>query len=196
MHDAQNATNQQPRWAVAQSNEPINLLIMFTQNIDVQNKLRILMQKILQLHTFGQNPEQPDLNFRCTCPYGSGCKHAIAVVLTYVDSIKKRKKIPEVAPTDSRLKRIKEGPRRDDLEDDFEEAEDRTEKSTTSDPSKDVTEFLAKHSKDAEHHIAQTNPSAYVTAVGYLKEAQKTYIEIKRTNDLSLFIGQLRVTNK
>ncbi len=103
----------------------------------------------ITLVSFAQNPEKPDLNFKCTCPYGSDCKHAVAVVLTYVDSIKKGKKIPEATTKDSRLKHIKEGPRRDDLEDDFEEAEDRREKFSKNDPNKDITEFLEKYSKDA-----------------------------------------------
>lgn len=48
----------------------------------------------------------------------------------------------------------------------------------------------------AEHHIAQTNPSAYVTAVGYLKEAQKIYTKTKRTKEWSQYIDHLREENK
>ncbi len=48
----------------------------------------------------------------------------------------------------------------------------------------------------AEQHIAQANPSSYVTGVGYLKEAQKICIKIKRTKEWSIYIEQLREANK
>ncbi|MBN1765729.1 MAG: SWIM zinc finger domain-containing protein [Sedimentisphaerales bacterium] len=39
----------------------------------------------------------------CTCPYGCDCKHGVAVVLEYLEQIKKNKKIPKAAKDDERL---------------------------------------------------------------------------------------------
>ena len=39
----------------------------------------------------------------CTCPYGNNCKHAVAVVLEYLDHVKKNKEVPRVTEQDKRL---------------------------------------------------------------------------------------------
>ena len=44
----------------------------------------------------------------CTCPYGTDCKHAVAVVIDYLQAIKEGKTIPLLPKKDERLKMIKE----------------------------------------------------------------------------------------
>lgn len=39
----------------------------------------------------------------CTCPYGCDCKHGVAVVLEYLEHIKKNKRVPKAAKNDERL---------------------------------------------------------------------------------------------
>ncbi len=47
------------------------------------------------------------LSHECTCPYGWGpCKHAVAVVLAYLDAVKKKQEVPLAQPNDKRLLRI------------------------------------------------------------------------------------------
>ncbi len=41
---------------------------------------------------------------RCTCPVGTSCKHAVAVVLEYLESVKKGLPIPTAAEDDPRLR--------------------------------------------------------------------------------------------
>lgn len=124
-------------------------------------------EKYVTLVTF---PEKEDGNFTtaCTCPYGSGCKHSVAVILTYVDHVKKKTIIPEAKPNDSALKLLKEGPRQDDLEDDFDDDTDYDDdnlffepeesvrggksyntQSTKTDPNQDILEYLENYSKKA-----------------------------------------------
>ncbi|MBN1982281.1 MAG: SWIM zinc finger domain-containing protein [Chitinivibrionales bacterium] len=43
----------------------------------------------------------------CTCPYGLGCKHAVAVILEFQAQTKAKKTIPLVSATDQRLEEIK-----------------------------------------------------------------------------------------
>lgn len=43
----------------------------------------------------------------CTCPYSWGpCKHAVAVILAYLDAYKKKQEIPLAEPEDDRLKEL------------------------------------------------------------------------------------------
>ena len=43
----------------------------------------------------------------CTCPYGGACKHAVAVVLDYLDCLKKNMEVPKIAGQDKRLSLVK-----------------------------------------------------------------------------------------
>lgn len=48
------------------------------------------------------------LESTCTCPYWDTCKHAVAVVLEYLDHLKKDIRVPQVAEADSREKLLEE----------------------------------------------------------------------------------------
>lgn len=73
------------------------------------------------------------LDGRCTCPIGGCCKHAVAVVLAYLDAVEKKKPVPVAGPDDPRWPRLEasgtdEGgeddwpdDESDEFEDDFEE---------------------------------------------------------------------------
>ena len=65
----------------------------------------------------------------CTCPYGDNCKHAVAVVLEYLDHLKKNLEIPKITAQDPRIELL-EGFTDDDdeeIEDDFDEEEEEVE---------------------------------------------------------------------
>jgi uncharacterized Zn finger protein len=47
--------------------------------------------------------EEGELISVCTCPYGNNCKHAVAVVLEYLDHVEKNKEVPSVTEQDKRL---------------------------------------------------------------------------------------------
>jgi uncharacterized Zn finger protein len=40
----------------------------------------------------------------CTCPYGSDCKHAVAVVIEYLDRVENNRSVPKAKQDDERLK--------------------------------------------------------------------------------------------
>jgi len=67
-----------------------------------------------------------ELHSQCTCPYAIGCKHAVAMILLYLDSCKNKKNIPLAAPDDERLLELSgENDDTDDFRDsDYEEDED------------------------------------------------------------------------
>ena len=52
--------------------------------------------------------EDGELDSDCTCPYWDTCKHAVAVVVEYLENLKHQVKIPKVTKTDRRLKLLKE----------------------------------------------------------------------------------------
>jgi uncharacterized Zn finger protein len=60
-----------------------------------------------------------DLSSRCSCPVGTNCKHAVAVVVAYLDEIKKSSSIPLADATDTRFNLIEEGFLEDRDEDEF-----------------------------------------------------------------------------
>ena len=47
--------------------------------------------------------EEGEIASGCTCPYGPNCKHAVAVVLEYLDRLKHDRPVPAVPPQDERL---------------------------------------------------------------------------------------------
>ncbi len=59
----------------------------------------------------------------CTCPYGSNCKHAVAVVLEYLNHVENKIEVPVVTEKDQRLS-ILEGMDEEDWEDEYEEDEE------------------------------------------------------------------------
>jgi uncharacterized Zn finger protein len=60
----------------------------------------------------------------CTCPYGSTCKHAVAVVLEYLDLLKKKMGVPRIAEQDKRLLLVKKTADEDEWEDEEGEWDD------------------------------------------------------------------------
>jgi len=75
--------------------------------------------------------KEGQLTSSCTCPYGMGCKHAVAVVLEYLDCLKAKRSVPEVNDEDERLSLVKSGkvarPHEDDDEVDDEESKEADE---------------------------------------------------------------------
>jgi len=64
----------------------------------------------------------------CTCPYGYNCKHGVAVVLEYLEQIKKNKRVPKAGKDDERLLHLNEDRWDDDIdgiedEDDYDDEE-------------------------------------------------------------------------
>jgi uncharacterized Zn finger protein len=52
--------------------------------------------------------KKKQLTSSCTCPYWSTCKHAVAVLLTYLEALKSQKEIPVVEDDDPRIALIQE----------------------------------------------------------------------------------------
>jgi uncharacterized Zn finger protein len=54
--------------------------------------------------------EDAELVSTCTCPYGATCKHAVAVMLEYLDQVKKNIEVPIIDEQDRRLLLLKDFP--------------------------------------------------------------------------------------
>ena len=53
--------------------------------------------------------ESGELEYRCTCPYTWGpCKHAVAVILVYLDAIREKQEVPEIDAADERTQLLLE----------------------------------------------------------------------------------------
>ena len=68
--------------------------------------------------------EDGELISVCTCPYGDNCKHAVAVVLEYLDQLKKDREVPQIMEQDQRLALLEGFADEEDREVDDEEAEE------------------------------------------------------------------------
>ncbi|MEZ4527397.1 MAG: SWIM zinc finger family protein [Desulfobacterales bacterium] len=91
--------------------------------------------------------EEGELRSRCTCPYWSDCKHAVAVVLEYLSRIKKGETIPETDKNDPRLQILE-----DEADEPAEENDDHTRYAgRNAVPQKQIAElesFLKQKSKE------------------------------------------------
>jgi len=67
--------------------------------------------------------EKGELISVCTCPYGNNCKHGVAVMLEYLDHVKKKIEVPMVTEKDRRLALL-EGMNEEDWDDEYEEEEE------------------------------------------------------------------------
>jgi uncharacterized Zn finger protein len=63
----------------------------------------------------------------CTCPYGNNCKHAVAVVLEYLDHLKENREIPQIKGEDPRIALLQGFTDDEDIEDDYNEEEEEIE---------------------------------------------------------------------
>jgi len=63
--------------------------------------------------------EKGQLSSDCTCPYGGTCKHAVAVVLEYLDQFQKGAKVPPAEEDDERLLLLEDESSAHDDDDDF-----------------------------------------------------------------------------
>jgi uncharacterized Zn finger protein len=71
--------------------------------------------------------EDGELISICTCPFGNNCKHAVAVVLEYLDHLKKNLEIPKITGQDSRIALLQGFTDDEELENDFDEEEEEVE---------------------------------------------------------------------
>ncbi len=81
----------------------------------------------------------------CTCPYGTACKHAVATVLTYLDSVKAKENVPTAEKDDERFEELA------DLEDD--DSEETAPAPIKTRKADEVDAYLARLSKDELLHL-------------------------------------------
>jgi uncharacterized Zn finger protein len=69
-----------------------------------------LIAWVLGTHRYATRVEVEDgeLTSTCTCPYWDTCKHAVAVMLEYLECLKQKKEVPSVTARDRRLRLLHE----------------------------------------------------------------------------------------
>ncbi len=87
------------------------------------------------------------LSSKCTCPYSWGpCKHAVAVILAYLDTEKNKQRPPKVVPDDERFAELAEA--EDDMDDEDEAGPDLSDVSPVGKGNKLVRKHLEGLSKN------------------------------------------------
>lgn len=94
----------------------------------------------------------------CTCPYEFDCKHAVAMVVEYLEMYKNNQKVPEVKPGDERLRLLvseavsyDDGPDNDVLESEaefFDDDLDNDDDDKSGDTHPQIEKYLKKKTKD------------------------------------------------
>ncbi len=67
----------------------------------------------------------------CTCPYGINCKHAVAVVLEYLDQTKKNVTVPLISKKDERLELLEDDSGDEEWDDEENEVEEEEQETQT-----------------------------------------------------------------
>ena len=108
----------------------------------------------------------------CTCPYGDICKHAVAVVLDYLEQLKQNRTIPTVIEQDHRLR----------LLEDSADAEERGEEEDGDEADEDVEHVPQRRSRKAaagalpEFLEQQTKPQLLTL----LKDVAQRYPDVRQ----------------
>ena len=117
---------------------------------------------LVTIHGQGQ---QKEITSDCTCPYGSGCKHAVATVLAFSQAIKDKRKVPTAQSTDPDIMKMKGLDDGEDEEDDYDDPGDtqtRSKKSSAkSTPDNDIAEFLGQRDKEFLKKLVITLANKY-----------------------------------
>jgi len=105
----------------------------------------------------------PRLQAKCTCPYWSHCKHAVAIVLDYLEQVKSRKEIPVVSEQDPRLQQLKKSLERSA------DVPDRVDIPSTR-ASEALNTYLEKHTKAQLIELIETLARHYGEVNDYLHD--------------------------
>src|SRR5581483_9287623 len=118
---------------------------------------------------------------RCTCPLQiSGCKHAVAVVVQYLEALKNGETMPPIDPADERL-RLLDAPRPDPSDFDYGEYEETDD----ADDADDADEYEARPRRSSRRR-GRTDLRAFLEGwsegelVSYLLDLANQYPEVRR----------------
>jgi uncharacterized Zn finger protein len=107
-----------------------------------------------------------ELDSNCTCPYGLVCKHAVAVILEYLDRIKKSSPVSMPKPGDERLELLETDWDEDDEELGDEDDSDPDESHGVGTGDESIGRFLEEKTKAELVHLitglAERNPALRV----------------------------------
>jgi len=134
--------------------------------------------------------EDDDLESICSCPYWDTCKHAVAVVVEYLENLKKKVKIPKVTKKDQRLILLKEF---FDDEVSFEEDDDLNEFDEVYKQTNAITEtkflepFLKKHTKAQLVELIKELARQYPLILAHLQDQSHL-----SSGDISEMVSSIR----
>jgi len=134
--------------------------------------------------------EDDELESDCTCPYWDTCKHAVAVVVEYLENLKKKVEIPKATKKDRRVKLLKEfcddepGFDEDDDFDDFEDVDYQKHKEVDN---RFLDPFLKKHTKAQLVDLIKELAGRYPLIMAHLQDQNNL-----SKGDVSDMVGCIR----
>ena len=134
--------------------------------------------------------EDDELESDCTCPYWDTCKHAVAVIVDYLEKLKKKVEIPKATQKDRRVKLLKEffddeaGIDEDDDFDDFEDVDYQKHKEVDN---RFLDPFLKKHTKAQLVDLIKELAGRYPLVMAHLRNQNNL-----SKGDVSDMVGSIR----
>lgn len=129
--------------------------------------------------------EDDELESICSCPYWDTCKHAVAVVVEYLENLKKKVEIPKATKTDRRLKLLKEFS--DDEDDDLDEFDEVYIQTDATAETKFIEPFLKKHTKAQLVELIKELAGQYPLVMAHLQD--QSNLSIGGVSDM---VGSIR----
>src|SRR2546426_1937797 len=154
----------------------------------VQNLARSetgLVAWVLGTHRYATVVEAEDgeLTSFCTCPYWDTCKHAVAVVLEYLECLKQKKEVPTVTERDRRFKlRQRAQEEEDEREEEDEEDEWDEEEDEEDEEDEDMNRPAPRRSKKAAADTVSSflEQQSKEQLVALLKEQAKRHPTVRQ----------------
>lgn len=134
--------------------------------------------------------EDDELESICSCPYWDTCKHAVAVVVEYLDSLKRKIKIPKAANKDQRLRLLAEFSDDEtwiDEDDDFDDFEDVYYQKHWGIDNRFLEPFLKKHTKAQLVELIKELAGQYALVMAHLQDQNNL-----SRGDVSDMVGSIR----
>jgi uncharacterized Zn finger protein len=134
--------------------------------------------------------EDDELESICTCPYWDTCKHAVAVVVEYLEKLNKQVKIPKATKTDRRLKLLKEFFDDEDWveeDDDLNEFDEVYRQTDAIADIKFLEPFLKKHTKAQLVELIKELARQYPLIMAHLQDQNHL-----SSGDISDMVGSIR----
>ena len=126
--------------------------------------------------------EREELTSLCTCPYQGRCKHAVAVVLEYLECLQQSREVPQGKEDDRRLMLVKNAAEAEPMGDGWEEDDD-DEENIESEEGIEISTSKRKDKAVSESLHSFLEPMTKTELIALLSEIAGRYPDVRQALD-------------